>query len=173
VSRYGRSFPHQPILPKLDAFQSAAIAPFQSTVILAGSKGGVTGKQRHTQPAKCGPYFNLIERPGVPTPNYTGTVTLAQRKGIAPRVASRLVFAAPIVGAAPPGVSIPRYLGTFVRAVPGRKPDVRQRMRVARFRFTPAGGFVGAKLGFLTLQPTRSAVNFTVQPTREGSLLAQ
>jgi hypothetical protein len=171
VARYGRSVPHQPILPKLDTFRVGAVAPFQSTVILAGSKGGVIGKQRKTNQPVCGPYFNLIERPGVPTPNYTGTITLAENKTDRRGQRTRVTVAPAVIGAPVPLVSVPRYMGLFVRPI--ARPRTKYSHRNTKFRFTPMGGFVGAKLGFLTLQPTRSAVNFMVQPTREGSLLAQ
>jgi hypothetical protein len=35
------------------------------------------------------------------------------------------------------------------------------------------GSFTGAKLGFLSIQPTRSSTNFTVTPHRAGSLTVQ
>ncbi len=33
--------------------------------------------------------------------------------------------------------------------------------------------FIGAKIGFLTVRPTRSAIKFTAVPTRQGTLTAQ
>ncbi|HEV8000907.1 MAG TPA: hypothetical protein VGP63_13570 [Planctomycetaceae bacterium] len=33
--------------------------------------------------------------------------------------------------------------------------------------------FIGAKIGFLTVRPTRSAINFTAVPTRQGTLTAE
>jgi hypothetical protein len=35
------------------------------------------------------------------------------------------------------------------------------------------GAFTGAKLGYLTVQATRSVLNFTLVPTYEGSLTVQ
>jgi hypothetical protein len=114
--------------------------------------------------------------PAVPTPNYTGTVILAAGKG-ADRVRRlprpKVVFPGPIIGSAPALVSIPRYLGTFVRAGRGARPDIRKRVCLTKLRLTPVGGFPGAKLGYLTANPTREVRNFTIQLSRQGTLTTQ
>jgi hypothetical protein len=111
--------------------------------------------------------------PAVPTPNYTGTVILAGGKG-ADRVRRlpkpKIAFPGAIVGPAPPLVSVPRYMGIYVRAGRGARPDIRKRVHVTKLRLTPLGGFPGAKLGYLTVQATRNSRNFTAVPTRQGNL---
>jgi hypothetical protein len=174
VSRYNRRSPHQPILPRLDTFQQAALAPFQSTVILAANPRGKGSGAHWKWRTKSGVYsIETGVPPAVPTPNYTDNVILAQRKGIQPKLMPRLVYPPAIVGPAPSPIAIPGFHGYFVKAVAGRRADVRRRMHVTRLRLTPAGGFVGAKLGFLTTTPTRQVKQFTVTPTRQANLTVQ
>jgi hypothetical protein len=143
----------------------------QATVVLAGPKNPVGGKQRKVIQPILGRSIETGVPPGVPTPNYTGYTVLAKQKGIKPRVRDCIVYASPVIGAPPPSISLPRYTGLFVRPVP--RPRTQYRHRLSRLRLTPAGGFVGAKLAFLTVTPTRKATNFTVTPTRQANLTVQ
>jgi hypothetical protein len=143
----------------------------QATVVRAGPKNPVSGKQRKViQPILSRSIESGIP-PGVPTPNYTGYVILAKQKGIRSRVRDCVVYAPPVIGAPPPRISLPRYTGLFVRPLPW--PRAQYRHRLSRLRLTPAGGFLGAKLAFLTVTPTRKATNFTVTPTRQANLTVQ
>jgi hypothetical protein len=143
----------------------------QATVVLAGPKNPLSGKQRKVIQPILSRSIETGVPPGVPTPNYTGYVILAKQKGIRPRVRDCVVYAPPVIGAPPPRLSLPRYTGLFVRPLP--RPRAQYRHRLSRLRLTPAGGFAGAKLAFLTVTPTRKATNFTVSPTRQANLTVQ
>jgi hypothetical protein len=121
-------------------------------------------------------YLREQNPPAVPTPNYIGTVVLANRKGWETRFRSarpKLLFPGPIVAPPPPPVSVPRYMGLVVKAAPGARAKLRLRNHTSKMRLVPAGGFVGAKLGYLTIQPTRQNRHFTVSPTRQATLTVQ
>jgi hypothetical protein len=112
--------------------------------------------------------ITAVAPPGVPTPNYTGFRVHARRYRTTVRVAGRVTLPGPVIGAPVPSVAVPRYMGLSVHPVP-RHPVSAGRIRLTKLRLVPRGGFVGAKLGFLTVNPTRQAT-FTVQPTRSGTL---
>jgi len=109
--------------------------------------------------------------PAVATPNYTGYVVLARDRRRKPKPA--IVYEPPVVGPPAPAINIPGYYGYFVHARRGARPDIRKRTHTTKLRLVPAGGFVGAKLGYLTVTPTRKSTSFTTTPTRQANLTSQ
>jgi hypothetical protein len=171
MARYGRAQPHQPVLPRLvyPSYSPAAVAPFTSTSIQAQQRNPVSSKQRrfHNQ---VGPWLNNIQPPAVPTTWFKGLSIHAKRKGVTPRQRAAVILPTGQVGPATPMVPVPNYTGYRVaRVARFQRPSGRAHKTLTRFRFTPVAGFAGAKNGFLTVMPTRSLGNFTIQPTRSAT----
>jgi hypothetical protein len=72
--------------------------------------------------------------PGVPTPNYTGYVVLAGRKGIQPKPRIRPLVAPPVIAPAvpPPPITLPNYPGLFVYTKNPGKPRQHRLVTYAR-----------------------------------------
>ena len=175
MSRYNRRFPHQPIVAKLDTYSVAAVAPFQSTVILAANPRAKGPRGAWKWRTSLGRYsIETGPPPAIPTPDwFSGLVVLAHNAPPAARKKRLVLYPPGTVGPAPQPYPYGTFLGLFVKAVAGRRPDVRKRTHVTRLRLTPAGGFVGAKLGFLTTTLTRPVKQFTAAPTRQANLTVQ
>jgi hypothetical protein len=168
---HGRRFPSQrPHVAAAVVGGPAAVAPFVSTIVLSGRKGGTP----HTQRPKYGPYVLNIEPPGVTTPNYVGYKVLAGRKGIQPSLRARIVFAPPVVGQPAQPRPIPEYSGLVTLAGQrGPRFMLPIRARLTQFRLTPRSGFPGAKSGYLSVEPRRVDNSMTITPHRSGNLTVQ
>jgi hypothetical protein len=148
----------------------AAVAPFTSTVVLSGRKGGTP----HTQRPKYGPYVLNIEPPAIPTTEFLQLIVLAKWKGIQPQQRSRIVVAPPVIGPPVPLRPVPEYMGLVLLAGQrGPRFALPTRPRFTQFRYTPTSGFAGAKNGFLSVEPRRSDTNMTITPHRSGSITVQ